>query len=593
MKSIVKKLVFLAVLAPIVAFLFLVFSFLFISPGESFAQSRGQVEVFYVDPDFYIQEKERISAILEEKSERALFYIEKSWLENLSQKKKEDVKKRLEDLGKEFDQIIYPKLRDFYGQEWSPGIDDQVLITVLFHQTKNNARGYFREVDEYKAIQAENSNEREMVYLDVNTLFNPNLPSFLAHELVHLITFNQKNRLRGVQEDVWLNELRAEYAPTFLGYDNNYQGSNLQLRVKDFLSSPSDSLISWDNKKRDYGLVNLFGQYLVDHYGKDLLSDSLRSSLTGIASLENSLKKMGINKDLSEIFSDWSLAVLLNDCSFNPDYCYRNKNIKDFTITPSLIFLPSTQKTQVYLNYSLQPWAGNWYRIIGGEGKLRLGVEVKEPSCFSLPLVLTENSQKTRVCSFFGSNPKSSNSLTPCSELGDIISEKPSPNKSVLYLGDFNKNWLSLTLVPINFCPDSKNFSLSISLEQKTAEQEEIEALKARIDLLKAKILELKARIAQILRQRISCSQIKTNLFFGMKGKQVLCLQQFLREQGPDVYPESLVTGWFGPLTRQAVIRFQERYASEILTPLGLQKGTGFVGSLTRGKINEILKGGK
>ncbi|MSU74507.1 hypothetical protein EXS57_01875 [Candidatus Kaiserbacteria bacterium] len=82
------------------------------------------------------------------------------------------------------------------------------------------------------------------------------------------------------------------------------------------------------------------------------------------------------------------------------------------------------------------------------------------------------------------------------------------------------------------------------------------------------------------------------NLSLGSSGVQVTALQKILNQD-----PETRIattgpgspgneTNRFGPLTKTAVIRFQEKYASEVLAPAGLTKGTGRVGSYTRAKLN-------
>jgi len=112
-----------------------------------------------------------------------------------------------------------------------------------------------------------------------------------------------------------------------------------------------------------------------------------------------------------------------------------------------------------------------------------------------------------------------------------------------------------------------------------------------------AKLLDqLKAQLAKIEAAEkeepvsVSCQEFEENLYYGLrKDGRVECLQEFLKGQGTEIYPEGLVTGNFLTLTKRAVTRFQEKYADEVLTPLGLGKGTGFVGEMTRAKINQLL----
>jgi len=81
--------------------------------------------------------------------------------------------------------------------------------------------------------------------------------------------------------------------------------------------------------------------------------------------------------------------------------------------------------------------------------------------------------------------------------------------------------------------------------------------------------------------------QFKSTLRTGSQGKEVEELQKCLSNY-PDVYPDQKVTGYFGNLTKEAVIRFQEKYVDEILTPSGLTQGPGYVGVKTRQKLNEL-----
>ena len=81
--------------------------------------------------------------------------------------------------------------------------------------------------------------------------------------------------------------------------------------------------------------------------------------------------------------------------------------------------------------------------------------------------------------------------------------------------------------------------------------------------------------------------QFKSDLKIGSEGNEVKKLQECLARD-PKIYPEGEVTSYFGSKTKAAVIRFQEKYKEDVLSPYNLTKGTGEVKTSTRAKLNEI-----
>ncbi len=87
----------------------------------------------------------------------------------------------------------------------------------------------------------------------------------------------------------------------------------------------------------------------------------------------------------------------------------------------------------------------------------------------------------------------------------------------------------------------------------------------------------------------------ETNLSLGSSGDDVKYLQIVLnadtatRLAASGVGSPGQETSYFGPLTQSAVIKFQEKYADEVLAPHDITAGTGFVGTTTRAKLNDLL----
>jgi len=108
--------------------------------------------------------------------------------------------------------------------------------------------------------------------------------------------------------------------------------------------------------------------------------------------------------------------------------------------------------------------------------------------------------------------------------------------------------------------------------------------------------LELFAFELQLVSAEEGVKIFNKDLKIGDNNEDVRFLQKFLNKN-PATKISSSGTGssgnetaYFGQLTKNAVIKFQEMYASDVLQSFGLKSGTGFVGVATRLKLNYLLE---
>ena len=236
----------------------------FAFPVIAFGYEIGNTNTFFVDSNYSLDKNDRVEGELILSSQKAVLYVENNFWQSKSDEEKEEIAKELKEVLDEFDRKIYPDVTYTFGIESYLGADGNSKITLLFHKAKAGVNGYIRNIDAYEKVVAPTSNERKIIYLNTDLIDGGWLKETLAHELVHLITLNKKDLRHGVKEDVWLNEARAEYAVTLLGYNKGSE-TYIDSRINSFLERPYTSLTNWNGSNYNYGVVNSFVHYLVDH----------------------------------------------------------------------------------------------------------------------------------------------------------------------------------------------------------------------------------------------------------------------------------------------------------------------------------------
>ncbi|MCJ7433936.1 MAG: immune inhibitor A, partial [Anaerolineales bacterium] len=215
----------------------------------------------------------------------------------------------------DFDQKIIPTDREFFGSEWTPGVDNDPHVYVLYAgNLGGNIGGYFSSSDEYNPLVRKYSNAHEAYVLaSSQPLGDEYAYSTLAHEFVHMIQWPTDRN-----DASWLSEGFAELGAFLNGYDVG--GADWG-----YVQSPDLQLNDWaTNDSPDfgahYGQSFLYVAYFLDRFGEEAtkaLNSNPKNDLTSIddtlKTLSTTDKQTGKLITADDVFMDWAAAMYLMD----------------------------------------------------------------------------------------------------------------------------------------------------------------------------------------------------------------------------------------------------------------------------------------
>jgi len=541
----------------LISIFLIIFSLVLKVQAASFERS------FYTEPKYDENGLSIIETQLIKTTNKFYIYAQKDWYQKLEPIQKQELDNKLNEITNIFEYQFYPKITSLLTTEEIPGVDNDSRLILVLEKIRKEAGGYTRSIDSLPKSMVYNSNEGQIIFLNAEAVLkNSSSVSlyYLAHEFTHLITLKVKPKI-----EVWLAELLSEFSATLL--NNDFSPSLTKKRALQFFPINNLNFNLWQEKGSDYGRVYLMALYLKEQFSEEIFKDILFSSKNDILALEEALKKRGI--DIDDFFLNFLITNILNDCLIDKKYCYQDENLKEFTTLTNSYYLPLTGESTMAVTDSILKWEGKWQKIQGGNNILKLKFTLPEElKIKKIPYILIDVNGKKYLnfMDFQGSNVQE------------------------ITLVDFGSKYQSLIFIPYLGKDALEGRVYYYSWEAKTmpknsSNEEQIkQELLNQINVLKRKIALLQQQLSYLLTKKQSpyCSIFNKDLFYGMSSEEVKCLQIFLKNLGPEIYPEGLVTGYFGPLTLKAVQRYQKQKG--IIT-------TGYFGPLTRSMANqELLK---
>jgi len=213
-----------------------------------------------------------------------------------------------------FESQIYPKDREFFGSEWTPGIDgDQHIYVVYADGLGESTAGYFNSTDSFSPVIKEYSNAHETFMVSITQdLGDEYTYATLAHEFVHMIQFPSDRN-----DQSWITEGFAEVGAFLNGYgvggwDFAYAGEP-DLQLNDWNAEPGTN-------GPHYGQSFLYLAYFLDRFGEEATKAVNTNPDNGLSSIDKTLADLNITDPQTgkvvtadDVFMDWAAALYLRD----------------------------------------------------------------------------------------------------------------------------------------------------------------------------------------------------------------------------------------------------------------------------------------
>jgi immune inhibitor A len=229
----------------------------------------------------------------------------------------------LEQAAERFENEIYPSVRFYFGEEWSPGVDNDPRISMLHVSGLGQATAFFGSNDEYLDAVLPGSNEREMFYVGLdNLVIGSDLHlAVLAHEFQHMVQWNNPGN-----ESHALDEGLAQLAELLAGFENT-------VKTGQFMANCRTQLNSWVEGRVDegryYAANYLFSLYLWERLGDDFIRALSRHPGESLNSINATLAEEGHDSTVDDLFAEWIVANYLDDTTIGDGrYGYRSAQLE-------------------------------------------------------------------------------------------------------------------------------------------------------------------------------------------------------------------------------------------------------------------------